>query len=61
MMEHKLLEAFNEMERTTYDSVSGIKADGYTRADIFRAYLEYEGIIGYASEILRMLEIIDQV
>ena len=59
-MENKLLEAFNEMEHTSYNSVAEIKAAGYSRADIFTAYLEYEGIIGYAAEILRMLEIIDQ-
>lgn len=36
--------------------------DGWvSKEELFEAWLEYEGIIGYASEILNVLDIIDKL
>lgn len=56
-MENYLVEAFNEMNETKYPDLKSIKKV-YGEVEIFRSFLEYEGIYGYTSKILRAIDLI---
>lgn len=43
MMENNLINAFNEMNNTSYSSLEEIQ-EIYSKAEIFQSWLEYEGI-----------------
>lgn len=58
MMESNLINAFNEMNNTSYSSVEEIQ-EMYSKAEIFQSWLEYEGIYGYTAKILHVLEILE--
>ncbi len=56
-MENYLVEAFNEMNETKYPDLESIKKT-YGEVEIFRSFLEYEGIYGYTSKILKAIDLI---
>ena len=55
-MRQELVNAFNEIEHTDFKTLEEIKRV-YSKADIVGAWLQYEGIIGYTSKILRIVEL----
>lgn len=59
MNEEKLVECFNEMQDTDYETLSQISADCYSEYDVLDAYLRYEGISGYTSNILKVYSLIN--
>ena len=58
MMENNLINAFNEMNNTSYSSLEEIQ-EMYSKSEIFQSWLEYEGIYGYTTKILHVLEILE--
>lgn len=58
MMENNLINAFNEMNNTSYSSVEEIQ-EMYSKAEIFQSWLEYEVIYGYTAKILHVLETLE--
>lgn len=56
-MENYLVEAFNKMKKTRYPDLESIKKD-YGEVEIFRTFLEFEGIIGYTYKILEVVELL---
>lgn len=58
MMENNLINAFNEINNTSYGSVEKIQ-EMHSKAEIFQSWLEYEGIYGYTAKILHVLEILE--
>ena len=56
-MENYLVYTFNEMMETSYSDLESTKKD-YGEAEIFGCFLEYEGIYGYTSKILRAIDLI---
>ena len=58
MMENNLINAFNQMNDTSYSSVEEIQ-EMYSKVEIFQSWLEYEGIYGYTAKILHVLEILE--
>ena len=55
-MRQELVNAFNKIEHTDFKTLEEIKRV-YSKADIVVAWLQYEGIIGYTSKILRVVEL----
>lgn len=55
-MRQDLIDAFNEIHNTEFTTLEEIKRS-YSKADIVGAWLQYEGIIGYTSRILRVVEL----
>ena len=55
-MRQDLINAFNEIEHTDFKTLEEINRL-YSMADIVGAWLQYEGIIGYTSKILRVVEL----
>lgn len=58
MMENNLINAFNEMNNTSYSSLKEIQ-EMYSKAEIFQSWLKYEGIYGYTAKILHVLETLE--
>lgn len=58
-MRQELVDAFNEIEHTDFKTLEEIKRL-YSKADIVGAWLQYEGIIGYTSNILRVVELAEK-
>ena len=58
MMENNLINAFNEMNNTSYSGLEEIQ-EMYSKAENFQSWLEYEGIYGYTAKILHVLEILE--
>mgnify|MGYP004566211287 CR=1 FL=1 len=56
-MENYLVDTFNAMMGTNYSDLESIKKD-YREVEIFGCFLEYEGIYGYTSKILRAIDLI---
>lgn len=59
-MENYLVEAFNEMNRTSYTSLKEIKAEWGER-EIFDSFLRYEGLIGYTTVILEVIKTLKEI
>ena len=57
-MENNLINAFNEMNNTSYSSLKEIQ-EMYSKAEIFQSWLEYEEIYGYTAKILHVLETLE--
>lgn len=55
-MKFKVLEAVNEMEETSFASISEA-LDFYSYDDLIKMWLEYEGIIGYENSIKNVFEL----
>lgn len=58
-MENYLVYTFNAMMGTNYLDLESIKKD-YEEVEIFGCFLEYEGIYGYTSKILKVIDLIRQ-
>lgn len=58
-MRQDLIDAFNETQHTEFTTLEEIKRS-YSKADIVGAWLQYEGIIGYTSRILRVVELAEK-
>lgn len=58
-MENYLVYTFNEMMEISYSDLESIKKD-YGEVEIFGCFLEYEGIYGYTSKILKAIDLIRQ-
>ena len=58
-MRQELVDAFNEIHHTELTTLEEIKRS-YSKADIVGAWLQYEGIIGYTSRILRVVELAEK-
>lgn len=56
-MEHYLVYTFNAMMETNYSDLESIKKD-YGEVEILGCFLEYEGIYGYTSKILKAIDLI---
>ncbi len=56
-MKDYLVYTFNEMMKTNYSDLESIKKY-YGEVEIFGCFLEYEGIYGYTSKILRAIDLI---
>lgn len=56
-MEHYLVYTFNAMMETNYSDLESIKKD-YVEVEILGCFLEYEGIYGYTSKILKAIDLI---
>nr|DAY96504.1 MAG TPA: hypothetical protein [Caudoviricetes sp.] len=57
MMENNIIQAFNEMNDTEYETIEEIQKY-FSTAEILQSWLEYEGIYGYTAKILHVLEIL---
>ncbi len=51
MKKEAIIEAFNEMKETDYNTLEEIYDDAYCSSDILDAWLKYNGIIGYTNRI----------
>ena len=58
-MRQELVDAFNEIHHTEFTTLEEIKRS-YSKADIVGAWMQYEGIIGYTSRILRVVELAEK-
>lgn len=58
-MRQDLIDAFNEIHHTEFTTLEEIKRS-YSKADIVGTWLQYEGIIGYTSRILRVVELAEK-
>lgn len=57
MMENNIIQAFNEMNDTEYETIEEIQKH-FSTAEILQSWLEYKGIYGYTAKILHVLEIL---
>lgn len=53
-MDHKILEAVNEMTYNNFNSIKQAQQQ-FTARELFDMWLEYEGISGYTNTIINVL------
>ena len=57
-MESKIILAVNEMENASYTQLSEV-LEHYSKQEALDIWLRYEGIVGYSSQILGVLNAMD--